>query len=285
MNIWQKMLAIDRRIIYTALLLVIAWPTMAPWGLPIRVGPEANGFYETMEAVPAGSRVAIAIDYRSDYITELNPMTTTVFAHAMERGLKVILWAGVDEGANLAHNICVPIAEAMGKEYGVDWINLGYKPLTDVLLNKMVGDFWEAVAYTEIEGRHIEQFPIMAGFDSLGDAALLVSISGVTPGPHRYIQMVTIPTGIDMVIAIGSVDVAVQMPYYASGQYLGLLGGLRGAAEYEFLTNRAGPAIAGMDAQSAAHVLIIVLIILSNIGFFITRRGPAIDAADGGERS
>jgi len=282
MNIWQRMLSIDRRIIYVLLLLVIAWPTITPWGLPITTGPEAKGFFEAIEAVPPGGRLALAIDYRSDFITELNPMTTAVFSHALERGLKVIMWAGVDEGANLAHLICVPIAERMGKQYGVDWINLGYKPISDVLLNKMVDDYWEAVAYTDIEGKHIEQFPIMEGFDSLGRADLLVNVCGVTPGSHRYIQMVTIPTGINMVAGITSVDVATQMPYYASRQYKGLLAGLRGAAEYEFLVSMPGPAIAGMDAQSAAHMLIIVLIALGNLGFALVKKTKPTGAGPGG---
>jgi hypothetical protein len=277
------MLAIDRRIVYVILLLVIAWPTISPWGLPIVVGREVRGFHTTLEAVPAGGTIALAIDYRSDFITELNPMTTTIFTNAMKRNLKVIMWAGVDEGANLSQNICAPIAAAMGKTYGVDWINLGYKPLSDVLLNKMVTDFWDAVAFTEIQGKHVEQFPIMAGFRSLGDADLLVNVCGVTPGSHRYIQMVTIPTGISMVAAITSVDIAMQMPYFASGQFKGILGGLRGAAEYEFLSGMPGPAIAGMDAQSAAHVLIILLIILGNVGFLLTRKPGAKVAASGGD--
>ena len=58
-----------------------------------------------------------------------------------------------------------------------------------------------------------------------------------------------------------------------SGQYKGLLAGLRGAAEYELLTDYPGSAILGMDAQSAAHFLVIALIAIGNIGFFLTRKG------------
>ena len=75
-------------------------------------------------------------------------------------------------------------------------------------------------------------------------------------------------------------------PYYQTGQLSGFLGGLKGAAEYERLIQRDGAGVRGMDAQSMAHVLIVVLIILGNIGFAIqkrsARRGGAGPAAGSG---
>ena len=59
-------------------------------------------------------------------------------------------------------------------------------------------------------------------------------------------------------------------PLIDTGQINGLLGGLRGAAEYEILLNREGKAIAGMDAQSATHFLIIFLIVVCNLFYFLT---------------
>lgn len=236
------------------------------------VGPEARDFYAAINAVPPGGRIVIAVEYRSDFMAELNPMTAAAFAHALERGLRVIVWSGIDEGAMLAQNICEPIAREFGKAYGVDWINLGFKPISDVLLQAMVDDFWSAIAYTDIAGRHVEQFPIMRDFHSIGQADLLIVISGVVPGPQRYIAMVTVPTGIKLAVAVTAVELAAQMPFYRGGQYEGMLGGLRGAAEYEYLIGRPGGGLAGMDGQSAAHLLIFVLIILGNLGYIVSER-------------
>ena len=76
---------------------------------------------------------------------------------------------------------------------------------------------------------------------------------------------------------------AVSAPdYYTflqSGQFVGMLGGLKGAAEYEELMERSGyptgrrPATVGMDSQSFGHILIVVMVIFGNIGYFIVRRG------------
>jgi hypothetical protein len=61
-------------------------------------------------------------------------------------------------------------------------------------------------------------------------------------------------------------------PLLRSGQINGLIGGLRGAAEYESLIGQKGKAVAGMDAQSATHVAIIVLVIICNLFYFSMRR-------------
>jgi hypothetical protein len=60
-------------------------------------------------------------------------------------------------------------------------------------------------------------------------------------------------------------------PLLRSGQINGLIGGLRGAAEYESLIGQKGRAVAGMDAQSATHVAIIVLVLLCNLFYFSLR--------------
>jgi hypothetical protein len=61
-------------------------------------------------------------------------------------------------------------------------------------------------------------------------------------------------------------------PLLQTGQINGLIGGLRGAAEYETLLERKGKATSGMDAQSATHFMIILLILACNLFYFVTRR-------------
>ena len=59
-----------------------------------------------------------------------------------------------------------------------------------------------------------------------------------------------------------------------TGVCLGVVcwGGLRGAADYESLVEIPGTATRGMVAQSVAHVLVIVLIIVANVRFLLQRR-------------
>jgi hypothetical protein len=57
-----------------------------------------------------------------------------------------------------------------------------------------------------------------------------------------------------------------------------MMSGMKGAAEYEHLivdkgyAEKLGRAETGMNSQSIVHLLIIIIIILGNIGFFFTRK-------------
>ena len=62
------------------------------------------------------------------------------------------------------------------------------------------------------------------------------------------------------------------MPYVQSGQMVGVLAGMPGAAEYESLIGQKGSATSGMDAQSVAHLVIVLFIVLGNISYFIDRK-------------
>jgi hypothetical protein len=60
-------------------------------------------------------------------------------------------------------------------------------------------------------------------------------------------------------------------PYLQSGQLAANLPGLTSTAEYEKLINRPALAIAGVDAVSMSHLLVVLLVILGNVGYFATR--------------
>jgi hypothetical protein len=270
MDIWERLGTLDRRVYYVILILVVALPIMKPWGLPIKVGQEAEDFFSTVGKVPEGGTVLLVINYRTDCIVEMNPQVVCIFKHLLEKNAKIIMISGVDEGAMVSQIAAVRVAEEMGAEYGVDWINLGYKPGGDVFMKKMVDDFWEASAYSDMNGDSLEKFPIMQGFNSLSQADLVLNMVAVVPSPgERLLQMAIIPTGVPYAVGTTALQTTSERVFYSSGQYQGILAGLRGAAEYEFLLGQPGEAITGMDSQSAAHILVIVLITLGNLGYFL----------------
>ncbi len=65
-----------------------------------------------------------------------------------------------------------------------------------------------------------------------------------------------------------------------SGQLAGMLGSLRGGAEYEKVSDNPGKALTGMDAQSFMNLTILVFIALGNIGYFVRKKGA--NAGKGG---
>ena len=51
----ERFLQLDRRIIYTLVALAVAFPLIWPIGLPIRITPEVQSVFDTIENLPEGS--------------------------------------------------------------------------------------------------------------------------------------------------------------------------------------------------------------------------------------
>jgi hypothetical protein len=47
--------------------------------------------------------------------------------------------------------------------------------------------------------------------------------------------------------------------------------GLTVSAEYELLLQKPGLAVAGVDAVSTSHLLIVLLVVIGNLAFFMTK--------------
>jgi hypothetical protein len=69
-----------------------------------------------------------------------------------------------------------------------------------------------------------------------------------------------------------AVQAVMIYPYFQTDQISGFLGGLKGAAEYERLVGLDGAGVRGMDAQSSAHGLMVLFILLGNLGYVMSRR-------------
>ncbi|MBI2370983.1 MAG: hypothetical protein HYV08_12240, partial [Deltaproteobacteria bacterium] len=107
---------------------------------------------------------------------------------------------------------------------------------------------------------------------SLREVRYAVDLAAGTPGIETWYVYGKEKYGFELGGGSTAVSAAGLYPLLQTGQINGLIGGLRGAAEYETLLGQKGKAIAGMDAQSATHLLIIVLIVLCNVSFFLSRR-------------
>jgi hypothetical protein len=67
----------------------------------------------------------------------------------------------------------------------------------------------------------------------------------------------------------------VQTPEYTpylGRQLLGILGGMKGGAEFEALTTYRGKATKFMLAQSLAHLIVVAFIIIGNAAYFASRK-------------
>lgn len=272
---WEKLMAVDHRIIYLVLAVAIIAPLFSPFGMPISINQDmTQKFFDVLDKLPAGSVVWMGADYSPGASAELNPQLAAVFRHCMSKGHKVIIFAMFEQGGNLARNTVDPIAKELGKQYGVDYVNLGYKPGSGVTLRAMVQDLYKASAGVDINGDALDKFPLTQQVKKLDKEFVhaVVSFCSGSPGDAEYRLYVTDPQNIPLLSALVAANIPGRMPFLRAGQIRGIVPGLRGAAEYEKLINKPGTATRLMDAQSLGHLIIILFILVGNVAFVATRK-------------
>ena len=272
MKILETLASIDSRYIFILVALTVTIPILVPMGMPITVTREVQTVYDYIEKTPPGSTIMVALDYDPSSLAELYPMGLAVLRHAYSRKIKVIgmtLWpSGLALGQMVMREAAVEIAQE-----GEDYVYLGFVPgVASVIMG--MGEDISAVFPVDHNKRPLSEIPAMKGVKNYKDIALLVDLAaGATPeawiiyAGDNYGQ--TIAVGCTAVSAVG------YYPFLNSKQIIGLIGGMKGAAEYEKLIANSGTATAGMDSQSIAHILIILLIAIANISYFAMRRKAA----------
>lgn len=271
MKFFASLQSIDRRILYVIMAAVIVFATVKPMGLPIQVGAQTQSGYDFVAQLPAGSRVVFMFNYDASAAPELLPASIAMIHHMLDANLKVICLGMWNQAGSMANLALTQIAkDCPDKKYGEDFVNVGYRVGQIVWEGQAVADFVSALGTSDINGASLASMPIMQGVTAIADTALWVDMGAGDPGYKATVATVG-AAGVPIITGVTAVSVAEAMPYYQARQIQGLIMGMRGAAEYELLAQAPGKAIAGMDAQSLSHVLIILFIVIGNLGYFASR--------------
>jgi hypothetical protein len=267
---------LDRRWIFLAIGLLVLGPLVFPLGLPVTVTRPTRQFAAAIDALPDGSLVLMSCDYDPSGRPELVPMTKTALRHLWRKHCRVVvtcLWLG---GPGLVDETVESVANefrARGEKLvdGVDYVDLGYKAGYEAVM-VLMGEGIVSTFPRDQHHRPTAGLPILHGVGNYSSFKLLVNISGGYPGTKEWVQQVNLRFHLPMVSGCTAVSAPEYFPYLQSGQLLGLLGGMAGAAEYEKLEGESGAATRGMDAQSLAHLFVALCILLGNAVYWSKRR-------------
>lgn len=271
MNIWEKLDNLDRRWIYLMVGISVVIPFLFPVQLPVSITPEAQAVFDSVEEIPDGSNVMLVFDYYPSTIAECEPIAIAALHHFFRKNCKVITLSNIPYGGpSMAESVTRSMAVEYNKEYGVDFVNLGYKYGYVAVLSGM-GQSIESIFPTDNSGTPLDSLPIMDSVLNYNDVEFIFEVADNSTADY-WVSIVNAQYGKKMVCGSTAVMAPKLYAFVASGQFIGLLGGMKGAAEYEQLINENGTAMVGMDAQSLVHLLIITLVILGNISYFFTSR-------------
>lgn len=277
-SIFEKLEAIDRRLIFSLIALAVFIPLILRMSFPIPVGegPSKN-LFDYIKALPEGSTVLLSFDYDPSTMPEIQPMTEALLCHLFSLDINIVCMGLWPQGVSLGQKALSVISARLDKEQYTDWVNLGYKVGGGVLIVRM-GSSIEAAFPQDHEGTPLSEIPMMNSIIKLGDFDLIISLSAGDPGIPAWVRMAGDRFNVPLGGGCTAVSAPQFYPYLGSGQLVGLLGGLKGAADYETLLKQEvenvpdGTAIPGMAAQSIAHLVIMGFIVLGNIAYFGLRK-------------
>ena len=271
-TIYEKLQEIDVRYIYLLIWIVVSLPLLRPLGLPLgTTSEETSRLYEYIDNLPPRSLVVMIADQSPAAAAECQPGMVAIFKHCVEKELRVLFFASRTEAVPFIEQAMMEILGATKDhpDYGKLYVNLGFIPQYELGLAALAADIF----YTNKDAygndlRTMEFFKDLPT-GTAKDWSLVIYYGNSSV--DWVVRQVTDPYGCPTAGGVGAVLVSRLYPYYPE-QIIGFLTGLRGSAEYEMLVGRPGPAVAGMDAQSMAHLAIIIMIIIGNIGYFATRK-------------
>lgn len=263
-----------RQVIYLLVSLMVILPFVVPFLYSYRMkftpNPEARALYDRIDSLPPGSHVLISFDYDPASQAELTPMANALLRHCFRKKLIPIavvpLWlSGLDMAGDVVQRSVQAASEELKRDLvsGRDYVFLGFRPGGVQIMVRMAGDL-QGTYPKDFYGQSTATMPALKGVTSLRDIDLAVDLAaGASVG--AWIAYGSDPCKFPLGVGVTAVQAPDVYPFLNSKQIIGLLGGLRGAADYEKLLEIHEDGNRGMLSQSAAHLLIIALILYANI--------------------
>tara|TARA_Y100000590_G_C15546642_1_gene949248 strand:+ start:156 stop:1031 length:876 start_codon:yes stop_codon:yes gene_type:complete len=279
---------LDKRWIFLLMFLSVSIPIyiIAKTGKTFPEVPTllSKSVFESIENLNEGDPVLLSFDFDPASEGELGPMATAFVKHCSEKKLKMYFMALWPVGPQMIDDA---IAKVIHQDfptllYGKDYVNLGFKPGNEGVIKVIVTDLRELFTTDDI-GTSIDDIPMMEKIESVQDFDLVINVSAGYAGTKEWVQYGSTPYPDKIKIVAGCTGVQAPLLYpYIPNQLPGLLGAIKGAAEYEKLViDKYGgenpdpkylEAKRRMGPQLVAHLLIILLIILANYIYIVEKR-------------
>lgn len=285
---------LDRRWIFLAMGLLVVVLFAFGISAPMPVSRYVDDYYATIEALPEGSIVMLSADFDPASAAELYPTYQATIHHLMRRGIRVINVATWPAAPPYTRKAFDAIAPAYGRQYGTDWVELGFKPGDDVAMAQISQSVKTTYPRDDRDGTPVDQLPLMAEVgDSFEGISLLLTMSSGYPGILEWIAQAGGRYSMTLLAATTAVQTPDLFAYYPT-QLAGFCGGATGATQYlQLVADSSGPATVvdqapldelvevketnqqRMVIQMYGHLLIIGLIVLGNVLYFRGRKAVA----------
>lgn len=271
----DRLLALDRRWIFGVIALAMLIPLFTQPRLAVPATDPVKDFHREIDSLPEGSPVLVSFDFDAGSKPELLPMGEAVLRHCFRRKLRVVVLCLWQTGLAMTQATLDKIAQGeFKKQPGKDFVFLGWKSGNESVIIGMGQDLLSFFPQDN-EKRTTAGMPALAGCKKLKNFGLVVALCAGYPGNKEWVQYGVAKYEIRLVLGVTGVIAPEVYPFLPTKQVLGLLSGMKGAAEYETLAKVEDTGVGGMAALSYAHFALIGLIVACNVLYLLSRRREA----------
>jgi hypothetical protein len=273
---------LDRRWVFLMVFILTAVPFFLPMKLPIKSTRYTQMVFQEIEAMkpvtdPGFKPLLLSMDFDPGTLAELGPMAKAMLRHVFTKKSGVVVLTFVPMGSALAQEILLSVAgdfKGQGIEEGVHFAFLGYTSPPDAVIQSIGRNIRDNYP-KDFRGRPLEEIPLLAPVTNYRDFHIVVDLAGSSM-PGAWMANAVERFSARFAMGVTNVMAADYTPFIPE-QSRGMIAGLRGAAEYERMLNDhygidLGDGARGMDSQSVTHLFVLLLIVVGNIGYFLTAR-------------
>jgi hypothetical protein len=270
-----------RRVIYLLMALAVIIPLFGGggWFGEAELPPgAATDFYDTIQNLPSNSVVLLAFDYDPSTAAEMDRLAEPVLWHLMDRKVRLMAVSLFPTGPAVAGNLLDRVAgeHGAGYQYGQDYVNLGYIPGQAATPNGLASDLRALVPQDYQQGKSLDELPVTQEVHGIQNVSLIIEFAAQQRTLQWWIEQVGSQYQVKIMAAVSASVEPTATPYRNSGQLVGLISGLPRAAQYEMQTSKwPSLAIASVDAQSVAHLVVVALIVLGTLASLVSARRKA----------
>ena len=286
---------LDRRIIFLLIGLSVLIPLINPNLIDLPLGQDRNTkvVYDSISELQENDKILISFAYGASTKPEVHPMAIALLNQLFSKGVKVYIVSLWPESPIMAQQAISEVKKSnlFNIEDGTNYVMFDYKVGGFVVI-KGIADNFRDLYQQDYNGKSIDSLDIMNGVYSVKDFDFVFDFSAGVPGNAEWVQYACDPKNVPLSSGCTSIMVTDAIPYVESGQLRGILAGMPGAAEYEKMVYdymiveqqnnnlninkevviKKGKAYARMSAQSVAHLLMVIFIIIGNVAYYYSRK-------------
>lgn len=291
----EFLIGVDRRVVYVLLLIALIYPLLRGTGMQPAKMTTAQMAYDAVEKLTtdSGKMVWVAMDWGPATQAENMPQTAVFIEHLMRRKIAFCTYSISFSSEPFMKSVPQGVADRLNKEneeegtpyryeYAKDWVNIGFRPAAVLFVRGLaktddVGEYLSV----DVRGTPMSQIPCMKNIKTIQDFIMLAEFTGWVGAFNIWVQFFQTKDYKPIFVhGCTSITIPEAFIYLDSKQIHGLFEGVAGAAYYSKLIQGdkfdpvKNPDLATkfMMSLSMAHLVIILFIIISNIGIWMSKR-------------